>query len=149
MRCFIMNEENKVVDTEVIEDENVNEKNPNVPVTFNLANNREVTINVNIDAVIQNVESLQSDINRLLGLLQSVISVDDENRNQVQNDAINAASSYLTNVNVPLTDYFHMNVDDYRLATVMVMDAIIACNTLIYTAQQNQKSQTTEEADTE
>lgn len=144
-----MNEENKVVDTEVIEDENVNEKNPNVPVTFNLANNREVTINVNIDAVIQNVESLQSDINRLLGLLQSVISVDDENRNQVQNDAINAASSYLTNVNVPLTDYFHMNVDDYRLATVMVMDAIIACNTLIYTAQQNQKSQTTEEADTE
>lgn len=143
-----MNEENKVVDTEVIEDENVNEKNPNVPVTFNLANNREVTINVNIDAVIQNVESLQSDINRLLGLLQSVISVDDENRTQVQNDAINAASSYLTNVNVPLTDYFHMNVDDYRLATVMVMDAIIACNTLIYTAQQN-KQKTIEEADTE
>lgn len=148
MRCFIMNEENKVVDTEVIEDENVNEKNPNVPVTFNLANNREVTINVNIDAVIQNVESLQSDINRLLGLLQSVISVDDENRTQVQNDAINAASSYLTNVNVPLTDYFHMNVDDYRLATVMVMDAIIACNTLIYTAQQN-KQKTIEEPDDE
>lgn len=143
-----MNEENKVVDTEVIEDENVNEKNPNVPVTFNLANNREVTINVNIDAVIQNVESLQSDINRLLGLLQSVISVDDEHRTQVQNDAINAASSYLTNVNVPLTDYFHMNVDDYRLATVMVMDAIIACNTLIYTAQQN-KQKTIEEADDE
>ena len=108
-----MNEENKVVDTEVIEDENVNEKNPNVPVTFNLANNREVTINVNIDAVIQNVESLQSDINRLLGLLQSVISV-----------------------------------DDYRLATVMVMDAIIACNTLIYTAQQN-KQKTIEEPDDE
>lgn len=148
MRCFIMNEENKVVDTEVIEDENVNEKNPNVSVTFNLANNREVTINVNIDAVIQNVESLQSDINRLLGLLQSVISVDDENRTQVQNDAINAASSYLTNVNVPLTDYFHMSVDDYRLATVMVMDAIIACNTLIYTAQQN-KQKTIEEADDE
>ena len=143
-----MNEENKVVDTEVIEDENVNEKNPNVPVTFNLANNREVTINVNIDAVIQNVESLQSDINRLLGLLQSVISVDDENRTQVQNDAINAASSYLTNVNVPLTDYFHMGVDDYRLATVMVMDAIIACNTLIYTAQQN-KQKTIEEPDDE
>ena len=148
MRCFIMNEENKVVDTEVIEDENVNEKNPNAPVTFNLANNREVTINVNIDAVIQNVESLQSDINRLLGLLQSVISVDDENRTQVQNDAINAASSYLTNVNVPLTDYFHMSVDDYRLATVMVMDAIIACNTLIYTAQQN-KQKTIEEPDDE
>lgn len=143
-----MNEENKVVDTEVIEDENVNEKNPNVPVTFNLANNREVTINVNIDAVIQNVESLQSDINRLLGLLQSVISVDDENRTQFQNDAINAASSYLTNVNVPLTDYFHMSVDDYRLATVMVMDAIIACNTLIYTAQQN-KQKTIEEPDDE
>ena len=143
-----MNEENKVVDTEVIEDENVNEKNPNAPVTFNLANNREVTINVNIDAVIQNVESLQSDINRLLGLLQSVISVDDENRTQVQNDAINAASSYLTNVNVPLTDYFHMSVDDYRLATVMVMDAIIACNTLIYTAQQN-KQKTIEEPDDE
>lgn len=143
-----MNEENKVVDTEVIEDENVNEKNPNIPVTFNLANNREVTINANIDAVIQNVESLQSDINKLLGLLQSVISVDDENRTQIQNDAINAASSYLTNVNVPLTDYFHMNVDDYRLATVMVMDAIIACNTLIYTAQQN-KQQTIEEPDDE
>lgn len=144
-----MNEENKVIDTEVVEDTNVNEKNPGVEVEFNLAKSRKVKINVNVEAVTQNVESLQQDINRLLSMLQNVIGVDDELRTQVQNEAINSASAYLTNVNVPLTDYFHMDVDDYRLATTMVMDAIIACNTLIQTAMQNRQSQTTEEADTE
>ena len=126
-----MNDENKVMDTNVID----TEASETVEVEFVLSNNRKVNITVNGQAIVQNVQSLQQDINKLLNILQNVICVDDEHRTQVQNEAINATSPYLVNVNIPLADYFHMAVDDYRLATTMTMDAIVAYNTLIVKAQ--------------
>jgi hypothetical protein len=126
-----MNDENKAMDANAID----TEATETVEVEFVLSNNRKVNITVNGQAIVQNVQSLQQDINKLLNIIQNVICVDDEHRTQVQNEAINAASSYLVNVNIPLVDYFHMDVDDYRLATTMTMDAIVAYNTLIVKAQ--------------
>lgn len=127
-----MNDETNVIDTDVVETtETTEDVDTSIPVDFNLSNNRKVSITVKLEVIEQNMQNLQQDINKFLNILQNVICVDDEHRTQVQDEAINAVSLYLANFNVPLTDYFHMGVDDYRLATTMTMDAIVACNTLI------------------
>ena len=100
-------------------------------VTFNLSNNRECVVQIFKDNVEKNIPTFKNDINQLLTMLQDVIVIGDEHREEVQSNAISQASTYLANMGVPLAYYFHMNVDDYRLSTTLLMDAIITANTIV------------------
>lgn len=145
-----MNEENQVIETTVEEStqdtEQVqeNQQQNAIPVEFHLSGDRVTTITVDREAVINNIESFQKDINSLLSMLQDVISVKDDNRDNVQKGVINSAAAYLVNMNIQLVDYFRMDVDEFRLATTMVMDAIIAANTLVQVAVNTKTDNETE-----
>lgn len=138
-----MNEVNQsqIIDTEVVEEnENNTEKVERVPIILKLSGGREVELSMNKDAVIKNVNGIQRDANALINILQEVIFANDENDKNIQNHAINSATQYLVNTGIPVADYFHTDFDNFRLAVTMVMDAFVACNTIIFEATKTDKT---------